>query len=53
MWDEEIIVNKRVVKLGEIDVRRHEINITQKIDVEVKTEKITAKYPDKRREEIF
>ena len=53
MWDEEIIVNKTVVKLGEIDVRKHEINITQKIDVEVKTEKLTAKYPDNRREEIF
>ena len=52
IWGEEIIINKRLVKLGEIVIRKYEINEMQKIDVEVKTEKITVKYPDNRREEI-
>ena len=52
IWGEEIIVNKRMVKLGEIVIKKYEINEKQKIDVEVKTEKLTVIYPDNRREEI-
>jgi stress response protein YsnF len=52
IWGEEIIVNKRMVKLGEIVIKKYEINEKQKIDVEVKTEKLTVIYPDNSREEI-
>ena len=53
IWGEEIVINKRMVKLGEIVVKKHEINEKQKIDVEVKTEQLTIKYPDNHKEEII
>ena len=53
IWGEEIIINKRMVKLGEIVVKKYEVNEKQKIDVEVKTEQLTIKYPDNHKEEII
>ena len=53
LWGEEIVINKRMVKLGEIVVRKYEGIEKRKIDVDVKTEKLTIKYPDKRKEEII
>jgi hypothetical protein len=42
-----------MVKLGEVVVKKYEINEKQKIDVEVKTEQLTIKYPDNHKEEII
>jgi hypothetical protein len=42
-----------MVKLGEIVIKKYEINEKQKIDVEVKTEQLTVKYPDHHKEEII
>lgn len=53
LWGEEIVINKRMVKLGEIVVRKYEGTEKRKFDVDVKTEKLTIKYPDKRKEEII
>ncbi len=53
LWGEEIVINKRMVKLGEIVVKKYEGIEKRKIDVDVKTEKLTIKYPDKHREEII
>ncbi|MDP8907082.1 MAG: DUF2382 domain-containing protein [Thermoproteota archaeon] len=53
LWGEEIVINKRMVKLGEIVVRKYEGIEKRKIDVDVKTEKLTIKYPDKHKEEII
>ena len=53
IWGEEVIINKRMVKLGEIVIKKYEINEKQKIDVEVKTEQLTIKYPDHHKEEII
>ncbi len=53
LWGEEIVINKRMVKLGEIVVKKYEGIEKRKIDVDVKTEKLTIKYPDKRKEEII
>jgi stress response protein YsnF len=53
IWGEEIVINKRMVKLGEIVVKKYEINEKQKIDVELKTEQLTIKYPDHHKEEII
>ena len=49
---EELIIKKRMAKLGEIVIKKHEVNEKQKIDAKVKTEKLTVIYPDNRREEI-
>jgi stress response protein YsnF len=53
LWGEEIVINKRMVKLGEIVVNKYEGIEKRKIDVDVKTEKLTIKYPDKHKEEII
>lgn len=53
LWGEEIIINKRMVKLGEIVIKKYEGVEKKKIDVDLRTEKITIKYPDKRKEEIL
>jgi hypothetical protein len=42
-----------MVKLGEIVVKKYEGIEKRKIDVDVKTEKLTIKYPDKHKEEII
>ncbi|HYO07226.1 MAG TPA: DUF2382 domain-containing protein [Phototrophicaceae bacterium] len=53
LWGEELVINKRMVKLGEIVVKKYEGIEKRNIDVDVKTEKLTIKYPDKHKEEII
>lgn len=45
LWGEEVIVNKKMVKLGEIVIKKYMVNEKRSIDVEVRHEKLTAKYP--------
>ncbi|MBA3283880.1 MAG: hypothetical protein H0U27_02310 [Nitrosopumilus sp.] len=42
-----------MVKLGEIIVRKYEGTEKRRFGVDVKTEKMTIRYPDKRTEEII
>jgi stress response protein YsnF len=53
LWGEEIIIDKRMVKIGEIVIRKYQTNEKQKIDVDIKSEQLTIKYPDDRKEEII
>ena len=53
LWGEEIIINKRMVKLGEIVIKKYQTNEKKKIEIEVKKERITIKYPDNYKEEII
>jgi stress response protein YsnF len=53
LWGEEITINKKMVKIGEIVIRKYEINEKQKIDVDLKSEQLTIKYPDNHKEEII
>jgi stress response protein YsnF len=53
LWGEEIIINKRMVKLGEILLRKYEVRENRKINVEIKREKLTLKFPGNYKEEIF
>ena len=53
LWGEEIIIDKRMVKIGEIVIRKYQTTEKQKIDVDVKSERLTIKYPDDRKEEII
>jgi stress response protein YsnF len=46
IWGEEIIVNKRKVKLGEIIIRKRRIIENKKIDVDIRKEKVIVEYPD-------
>lgn len=53
LWGEEIIINKRMVKLGEILLRKYEVRENRKINVEIKREKLTLKFPGNYKEEIL
>ena len=53
LWGEEITINKKMVKLGEIIIRKYQTSEKQKIDVDIKKEKISIKYPENHKEEII
>ncbi len=53
LWGEEVIINKKRVKLAEIVLKKYQVNEKRKIDVEVKREKLTLKFPGNLKEEIF
>jgi stress response protein YsnF len=52
IWGEEVIVQKRRVKLGEIVIRKRRIIESKKIDIDIKREKVIVEYPDGRKEEL-
>ncbi len=53
LWGEEIIINKKMVKLAEIVLKKYQVEEKRKIDVEVSQEKLTLKFPGNIKEEIF
>ena len=53
LWGEEIIINKKMVKLAEIVLKKYQVEEKRKIDVEVSREKLTLKFPGNIKEEIF
>jgi len=53
IWGEEIVIDKRKVKLGEFVIRKHEVTESKKIDVELITEKLTIHNPNASKEEII
>ena len=53
IWGEEIIINKRMVKLGEFIVKKYEVTETKEVDVELITEKLTIHQPNSHKEEII
>jgi stress response protein YsnF len=52
IWGEEIVINKRIVKLGEFVVKKYEVTETKEVDVELITEKLTIHQPNSHKEEI-
>ena len=52
LWGEELIVNKRMVKLGELIISKYEVRENRKVDVELRREKLTLKFPGNHKEEI-
>jgi stress response protein YsnF len=52
LWGEEIIIDKKIVKIGEVTIKKSKISENRKIDVEVRNEKVTVDYPDGNKEEI-
>lgn len=52
IWGEEIVINKRMVKLGEFVVKKYEVTETKQVDVELTSEKLTIHRPDSHKEEI-
>jgi stress response protein YsnF len=46
LWGEEITINRKLVKLGEIIIRKYQVSENHDIQVELKKEKYSIKYPD-------
>ncbi len=53
IWGEEIIINKRMVKLGEISIKKYEVYEKRKVNVHLNSEKLKVKYPNSQSEEII
>lgn len=53
IWGEEIIINKRMVKLGEIIIKKYEAHEKRKVNVHLNSEKLKIKYPNSQSEEIM
>ena len=53
IWGEEIIINKRKVKLGEFVIKKYEVTETKKVNIELITEKLTIHHPNAPKEEII
>lgn len=52
LWGEEIVVNKRMIKLGSISINKYEVHKKEKLDIEFLNEKLTIKFPGDYKEEI-
>ncbi len=52
LWGEEIIIDKKMVKLAEIVIKKYQVNEKRKIDVDVYREKLTLKFPGNFKEVI-
>jgi stress response protein YsnF len=53
VWGEEIVIDKRKVKLGEFVIKKYEVTESKKVDVELVTEKLTIHNPNASKEEII
>ena len=51
LWAEELEINKKMVKVAEIVIRKGRVIEKKKIDVNIKKE-VTIKYPDGRTEKL-
>ncbi|MDQ6866829.1 MAG: DUF2382 domain-containing protein [Thermoproteota archaeon] len=46
IYAEEIVISKKIVKLGEVIIKKNRVTVNNKIDVDIKKEKVTVQYPD-------
>jgi len=53
LWGEEIVVNKKMVKIAEFALRKQKVTSTETLNVDIKSEKLTIKYPGRANEEII
>ena len=52
LWAEEIEVSKKMVKVAEIVIKKRRVTETKKIDIGIKKEQVTIKYPDGKAEKL-
>jgi stress response protein YsnF len=46
VYAEEIVISKRVVKLGEVLIKKNRVTVNNRIDVDIQKEKVTVQYPN-------
>ena len=52
LWAEEIEVNKKMVKVAEIVIKKRKVTKKKKIDIDIEQEQVTIKYPDGKTEKL-
>ena len=52
LWTEEIEVSKKMVKVAEIVIKKRRVTETKKINIDIKKEQVTIKYPDGKTERL-
>lgn len=52
IWGEEIVVNKRTIKIGEIVIKKYKVTQNRTVELDIAKEKLTIEYPDGRIEKI-
>ena len=52
LWAEEIEISKKMVKVAEIVIKKRRVTETKKIDIDIKKEQVTIKYPDGKAEQL-
>jgi stress response protein YsnF len=52
IWGEQIVISKKMVKLGEILIKKRRVVEKKNIDIEIAKEKISIEYPDGRKEQL-
>ncbi|MDQ6667184.1 MAG: DUF2382 domain-containing protein, partial [Thermoproteota archaeon] len=45
IYVEEIVISKKIVKLGEVIIKKNRVTVNNKIDVDIQKEKVTVQYP--------
>jgi len=53
LWGEQIIIDKKMVKLGEIVIKKSKFSEKRRLDIDVRKEKVTVKYPDDKKQQII
>jgi stress response protein YsnF len=52
LWAEETEVNKKMVKVAEIVIKKRKVTEKKKIDIDIEQEQVTIKYPDGKTEKL-
>jgi stress response protein YsnF len=52
LWAEELEVNKKMVKVAEIVIKKRKVTEKKSIDIDIKNEEVTIKYPDGNTEQL-
>jgi stress response protein YsnF len=53
LWGEEIIINKRMVKIAEFTLKKQKVRSSKTLKVDTMSEKLTIKHPGRANEEII
>ena len=46
IFGEEIVITKRKIKVGELVIKKNRVTVNNKIEIDIKKEEATVKYPD-------
>ena len=52
IFTEEIVISKRIVKIGEAIIKKWKVTEEEKIDIDIRKEKISIEYPEGTKEQI-